>query len=241
MVKSKPSMTSTLDKIKSGELIHTMAGNYPSSMDALVDSNGHISLDAADYKDYSREEVETFLASRGYETHLILDQDGEIVSMDSQWRGDKVKHNLTADSLYIRRAGSDGAGFTDMHTHPFTLDDGQVQVFSPSDIKSYVRAVGYRDDQSFPMALPTKFRVVAGDGSFFELEYVGGGQRATKNMKTAYTRAFNSEMKRMDKEPYLSVRGQADEVTSGVNEWLSENAGKYGFRYNTNWTSKPIR
>lgn len=245
MVKSKPSMTSTLDRIRSGDLTHTMAGNYPSSMNALIGPDGHISLDPDDYSGYSAEEIEVFLASRGYETHVVLTPDGKPIVMVSQWSSNAVASYPRQDSIDIKTKGGslDGIDFTDLHVHPYDLDGGQIQIFSPADVKGYVNKAqcGPRGNLSYPYALPTKFRVMAGDGSYFELEYVGGGKRDVKNFATAYTRAFRKEDRRTDAMTYLNVRGQADEATAGVNEWLTANAGLYGFRYNTNWTVKPLR
>ena len=245
MVKSKPSMTSTLDRIRSGELTHTMAGNYPSSMNALIDKDGHVSLNPDDYAGYTQDEIEVFLASRGYETHMVLDPSGKPITAVSQWRTSSVTSYPKQDSIDIRVKGKslDGIDFTDLHVHPYHDNRGEIQVFSPGDIKGYVNKVrcGPRGVMSYPYPLPTKFRVRAGDGSYFELEYVGGGKRDVKNFKTAYTRAFNKEDRRTDAISWMTARGRADEHTAGVNEWLTNNAALYGFRYNTNWKEKPIR
>ena len=245
MVKSKPSMTSTLDRINSGELTHTMAGNYPSSMNKLIGPDGHISLNPDDYSGYSKEDIEVFLSSRAYETHVVLTPDGKPITMVSQWRSNSVTSYPRQDSIDIKTKGhsTDGIGFTDLHVHPYDLDGGQIQVFSPDDVKGYVNKArcGPRGVLSYPYALPTKFRVKAGDGTYFELEYVGGGKRDVKNFSTAYTKAFNKEDRRTNAMTYLSARGQADEHTAGVNEWLTANAGLYGFKYNTNWNVEPIR
>ena len=251
MVKSKSSMTGAG---RSGGLapepvVKGSAGDYPESMEQLLlDSNGHVSLDASDYAPYTRDEVEAFLASRPYEVHVVFAPDGTVLTLNSQWRDGSVRSSIYTDEAAIKKfdPNSDGSGFSDMHFHPDDKRPGVrvYQIFSPTDIGAYTDSTDRRT-LGWPRTytLPDTYSVKAYDGSRFELTYVGGGSRDYHNFKSAYSRAFNKARK--EAKSWKSQHGGydnflADETTAKVDEWLKGNASKYGFRYNSNWTMRPV-
>lgn len=233
------------------QVIATTAGTYPKSMDALVDQDGHISLNPDDYRAYARDEVETFLASRPYETHVLFAPDGTILAMKSQWSEDNVTFNMRDDSSSIRAHGgmlAPGDGYTDMHFHPesTTPGDHTLKIFSGYDVEAYTVQIdaSVHGTWSYPLQVPNTFRVKAFDGTWFELRYVGGGKKSYKKFKTAY----KSQKTRAENKAYDFVRDHgalydgfvSDEITAKSHLWLTAHAKDYGFEYNSNWTTKPI-
>ena len=206
------------------------------------------SLDASDYSPYTRDEIEAFLASRPYETHVVFAPDGTLLRLASQWNSGSVRSSIYDDENSIKKfdPSSDGTGFTDMHFHPDDSRPGVhvFQVFSPRDIGSYTIGTDRRS-LGWPRAytLPNTYAVKAYDGSRFELEYVGGGSRDYHNFKSAYSRAFNKARK--EAREWKAQHGGydnfvVDETSAKVDAWLKANADKYGFRYNSNWTMRPV-
>ena len=241
MVKSKVSTTGA----SHGGMVSTSAGAYPKSMDSLIDQDGHVSLEVDDYIGYSRDNIEAFLASRPYETHVLFAPDGNLLAIESQWKSGNVTHYPSDDSRAIRAHDvlSNGDGYVSMHFHPVQSVGQGVQIFSPGDISSNNLVLNYGHHGVGMIRTADTFSVRAFDGTYFELRYVGGGSRDRANFSSAYKRQFNKAVK--DAWAYQATHGGydrfvADEASAKSDAWLRKNASKYGFEYNSNWDTEPI-
>ena len=227
--------SSTTAQQSNTDVVSVPSGEYPKSMESLIDLDGHISLYPDDYAEYSRDEVEAFLASRSYETNVIFNPDGKVVYMTSQWLESTVRPNLREmkGSVYVD-GSSTGDGYVDMHNHP--NNPGGIQIFSGRDIDAYAYHVLVRD--AFGSPLPNKFAVRAHDGSKFELEYVGGGSRDYNNFPATYKRNLTkAQREARQKFGFYSetIDQRVHSITSDMDAWLRKNARRYGFEYRSNW------
>ena len=209
-------------------------GSYPSSLDSLLDDNGHIPLEISQYSEYSEGELEPFFSNLPYESVRVYDPQGGLAFIASQYSPDSASYSLWSITSAVKDNG-DGAGFKHVHNHPIDSDN-VISIFSREDMHIFVDCA---EDFASGRSRPNVFEVRTSEGAIFTLEYKGGGERNVHDFKAAYSRAFNSA-RTVTQAGYNaglidSWKERNNKVSDMTSDWLLNNAHLYGFEYNTNW------
>lgn len=207
----------------------------------VLQPNGHISLNANDYAGRSQGEVQEFFSTLPYEVAAIFDEDGNVVSLKSQWQRGHV--NITASEMeaairqYVSNGGS-GGQFTMFHNHPnhSRSDTYQPSVPSVKDIGYFSYIASYTGPK--PTIFEIKSSNVESNGperKAYVLEYVGGGTISPSRMAQNYSHAMRNAGNKAVSNLGWSAGGVAlaNDIDRTMDRWLIRNSRKYGFLYSS--------
>ena len=241
MVKSKPSMTGS-------GMAKTGAGSYPKFMESLKDGLGHVSLNPGDYAGYSPEEVAAFFASLDYEVGWWVNENGEVIYVDSQFRPSSVNGKLPLGKA-IDQANAGVTSIEDLHNHPITTNpnDGTLALFSPDDINFYVDNTPNYPISKVNEPIYNKYTVHTQTGDVFSLRYHGysPSNKSLDQFKADYSVMFRMAQSFTNNavnngSVQRTNRAYADNVGSILDNWLRKNSQSYGLDYESTWNKKGV-
>lgn len=226
--------------------VNTPFGSYPSSIESLVDANGHISLNPRDYDGFTEEEIKSFFSSLEYEVSASFAPDGSLVRLFSQFDDDEVSvsyDDYEREIADAQRASGVSKGYTDFHNHPTMFNDGTIEIWSPKDMMMYANQAGYHDSINGKVILGACdiYQVRTSNGHEFKLEFdpsLKSPFQAADYIYLDYERQFNTVFREECekwKNGTISREQACDNVTDRLDAWLRLNANVYGFKYTTNW------
>lgn len=197
------------------------------SLRRLLDENGHVSLNKYDYRNYSQDDIERFLSTLPYETHMVFASDGTLIEVSSQFNQETVTYDLgnISRAIFYDSYSKPKETYTDVHIHPDLGDNWTI--FSHQDIGAYVTTI--KNMKTFNGRVPMKFSVVSYDGNRYTLEYVGGGSRAISSFQRDYAKAAQNSYNAFSR--YSNWVDARHFVDDDLGKWLTYYGPEYGFKF----------